>query len=96
MILSVVVLPHPLGPMMLVSSPLGTSKRHAAQCADAAGELLGEVDDRGPAVSDHDGRVARHAGLISGRKRRCSMCWSSDTLTLATRMIDRIDANIAG
>ena len=103
MIFSVVVLPHPLGPMMLVSSPRGTSKLTPPSALVAA-ELLGEVED-----ADGGGAVGRrrsglgggagalgHSGLISGRKSRCSARCSSVMLMLATRMIDRIEANIRG
>ena len=52
MIFSVVVLPHPLGPMTLVSSPRGHVEADAVQGAHAAGELLRDVGDadRGPAA----------------------------------------------
>src|ERR671928_77785 len=79
-------------------------ERHAVQRPHAAGELLRDVDDAdgGPAAAPRrrdgrrGGRAVGHAGRISGRNRRCSARWSSVTLTLATTMIDRIEANIRG
>src|SRR5919106_2547666 len=82
-------------------------ERDAAKRPNPARELLGEIDDpdRGPVSVPRriarpgprsHARAPRHTALISGRKRRCSMRWSRVTVTLATTMIDRIVANMAG
>ena len=91
MIFSVVVLPHPLGPMMLVSSPVGTSNVMPPSARTPPSNSLVRSTTRTCGLH----RDA-HIALISGRNSRRSMCWSSVTLTLATMMIERIAANIAG
>src|SRR5918992_4125083 len=73
---------------------LGHVEAEAAQGADT-GELLGEVDDADGGLPSVRTPVG-HSALNSGRKRRCSRFWSSVTLMLATRMIDRMAANISG
>src|SRR5919106_4765624 len=85
----------------------GHVEGEAAQGADPAGEVLDEVDDADGGLSKVVGRGAHtglrgdarpvgHRALNSGRKRRFSRFWRRVTLTLATRMIDRMAANISG
>ena len=104
MTLRVVVLPQPLGPMMLVSSPRGTSKESPPIACTSLPKSLTRSTTRTAAspVARTDGGVRGvgrglgHEGLISGRNNRSSRRWSRVMLTLAKMMIDKIAANIRG
>src|SRR5919106_3600652 len=100
-------LPAPAGADDAGELAPGHVEGQATQGAHPAGELLDEVDDADgglPTVVGRgahtglrgDARPVGHSALSSGRKRRFSRFWSSVTLTLATRMIDRMAANISG